>query len=86
VQRVSFGPASWIGLIGAIAAATAPVFGNLPVTWGATVAAILAAITVIGRQAQAIINTIYDEPIIDELLLVDDLPPEATDVPVDTEA
>jgi hypothetical protein len=86
VQRVSFGPASWIGLIGAIAAATAPVFGNLPVTWGATVAAILAAITVIGRQAQAIINTIYDEPIIDELLLVDDLPSEATDVPVDTEA
>jgi len=86
VQRVSFGPASWIGLIGAIAAATAPVFGNLPVTWGATVAAILAAITVIGRQAQAIINTIYDEPIIDELLLVDDLPLEATDVPVDTEA
>jgi hypothetical protein len=86
VQRVSFGPASWIGLIGAIAAATAPVFGNLPVTWGATVAAILAAITVIGRQAQAIINTIYDEPIIDELLLVDDLPAEATDVPVDTEA
>ncbi len=86
MQRVSFGPASWIGLIGAIAAATAPVFGNLPVTWGATVAAILAAITVIGRQAQAIINTIYDEPIIDELLLVDDLPSEATDVPVDTEA
>jgi hypothetical protein len=86
VQRVSFGPASWIGLIGAIAAATAPVFGNLPVTWGATVAAILAAITVIGRQAQAIINTIYDEPILDELLLVDDLPAEATDVPVDTEA
>jgi hypothetical protein len=86
VQRVSFGPASWIGLIGAIAAATAPVFGNLPVTWGATVAAILAAITVIGRQAQAIINTIYDEPIIDELALVDDLPSEATDVPVDTEA
>jgi len=86
VQRVSFGPASWIGLVGAIAAATAPVFGNLPVTWGATVAAILAAITVIGRQAQAIINTIYDEPIIDELLLVDDLPSEATDVPVDTEA
>jgi hypothetical protein len=86
VQRVSFGPASWIGLIGAIAAATAPVFGNLPVTWGATVAAILAAITVIGRQAQAIINTIYDEPILDELLLVDDLPSEATDVPVDTEA
>ncbi len=86
MQRVSFGPASWIGLIGAIAAATAPVFGNLPVTWGATVAAILAAITVIGRQAQAIINTIYDEPIINELLLVDDLPSEATDVPVDTEA
>ena len=86
MQRVSFGPASWIGLVGAIAAATAPVFGNLPVTWGATVAAILAAITVIGRQTQAIINTIYDEPIIDELLLVDDLPSEATDVPVDTEA
>ena len=87
MQRVSFGPASWIGLIGAIAAATAPVFGNLPVTWGATVAAILAAITVIGRQAQAIINTIYDEPpLLDELALVDDLPDVPTDVPVDTEA
>ena len=83
MQRVSFGPASWIGLLGAIAAAVAPVFGNLPVTWGATVAAVLAAITVLGRQAQAIVVTMYDEQVPDELLLVDDLPDEPTDVPAE---
>ena len=83
MQRISFGPASWIGLLGAVAAAVAPVFGNLPVTWGATVAAILAAITVIGRQAQAVVMTMYDEQVPDELLLVDDLPDVPTDVPAD---
>lgn len=83
MQRISFGPASWIGLLGAVAAAVAPVFGNLPVTWGATVAAVLAAITVIGRQAQAIALTMYDEQVPDELLLIDDLPDVPTDVPAD---
>jgi len=83
VQRISFGPASWIGLLGAVAAAVAPVFGNLPVTWGATVAAILAAVTVIGRQAQAVVMTMYDEQVPDELLLIDDLPDEPTDVPAE---
>lgn len=80
MNKVSFGPASWIGLIGAIAAAIAPVFSALPVTWGATVAAVLAAITVLGRQMQAIANTVYDAPIVDELVLIDELPLEPTDV------
>lgn len=83
MQKISFGPASWIGLLGAVVAAVAPVFGNLPVTWGATVAAILAAVTVIGRQAQAIVLTMYDEQVPDELLLIDDLPDLPTDVPAD---
>ncbi len=81
MNKVSFGPASWIGLIGAIAAAVAPVFGSLPVTWGATVAAVLAAITIIGRQVQAVMNTAYgvEGHVVD--ILVDDLPTEPTDAP-----
>lgn len=81
MNKVSFGPASWIGLIGAIAAALAPVFGSLPVTWGVTVAAVLAAVTVLGRQLQAIVNTMYEEPVVDELSLIDELPLDPTDVP-----
>lgn len=80
MNKVSFGPASWIGLIGAMAAALAPVFGELPVTWGATVAAVLAAVTVLGRQVQAIVNTMYDAPFVDELALIDELPDDSTDV------
>lgn len=79
MNKVSFGPASWIGLIGAIAAAVAPVFGGLPVTWGATVAAILAAITVIGRQLQAVVNTAYGVEGQPEWELVDELPAGPTD-------
>lgn len=80
MNRVTFGPASWIGLVGAIAAAVAPVFGNLPVTWGATVAAILAAVTVVGRQVQAVVGTIYGDPTADELLYAEDIPAVPTDV------
>ena len=80
MNRVTFGPASWIGLVGAIAAAVAPVFGNLPVTWGASVAAILAAVTVIGRQVQAVVGTIYGDPTADELLYAEDIPADPTDV------
>jgi hypothetical protein len=79
-NRVTFGPASWIGLVGAVAAAVAPVFGNLPVTWGATVAAILAAVTIVGRQVQAVIGTIYGDPTADELLYAEDIPADPTDV------
>lgn len=79
-NRVTFGPASWIGLVGAVAAAVAPVFGNLPVTWGATVAAILAAVTIVGRQVQAVIGTIYGDPTADELLYAEDIPDHPTDV------
>lgn len=78
-MKVPFGPASWIGLIGAIAAAVAPVFSALPVTWGTTVAAVLASVTVIGRQLQAIVNTQYPIPV-DELEFVDEPEIIPTDV------
>lgn len=78
-MKVPFGPASWIGLIGALAAACAPVFSALPVTWGATVAAVLASVTVIGRQLQAIVNT--QHPVqVDELEFVDEPEIIPTDV------
>jgi NhaP-type Na+/H+ or K+/H+ antiporter len=80
MNHVSFGPASWIGLIGAVAAALAPVFGALPTTWGAVIAAALAGVTIIGRQLQAITNTQYAEPTVVEFGdLIDELPLEATD-------
>jgi hypothetical protein len=81
VNTVSFGKASWIGLIGAIAAAIAPFFTDLPGTTGAIISGILAAITVIGRQAQAITNTKYgasDEPL-DLTTVVSEAPAVATD-------
>ena len=55
MQSVPWGKASWIGLIGACSAALSPVFSSLPTTWGATIAAVLAGITVIGRQLQALV-------------------------------
>jgi len=82
MNKVSFGPASWIGLIGAIAAAVAPVFSALPVTWGATVAAVLAAVTILGRQLQAITQTQYGGwAIVDSQELIDELPTTPTDAP-----
>lgn len=83
MNKVSFGPASWIGLIGAIAAALAPVFSQLPVTWGATVAAVLGSVVILGRQLQAVVNTIYgDGMVIEDSALVDELPVIPTDAPV----
>jgi len=83
VNKVSFGPASWIGLIGAIAAALAPVFSQLPVTWGATVAAVLGSVVILGRQLQAVVNTIYgDGVVIEDSALVDEIPDAPTDVTV----
>lgn len=83
MNKVSFGPASWIGLIGAIAAALAPVFSQFPVTWGATVAAVLGSVVILGRQLQAVVNTIYgDGVIIEDSALVDELPVTPTDAPV----
>jgi NhaP-type Na+/H+ or K+/H+ antiporter len=83
VNKVSFGPASWIGLIGAIAAALAPVFSSLPVSWGATIAAILSSVVILGRQLQAMVNTIYgDGVVIEDLALVDEIPDAPTDAPV----
>lgn len=81
MNKVSFGPASWIGLLGAIAAALAPVFSNLPGTTGAIIAAVLAGITVLGRQMQAITNTQYGTgDVMDESAYVDELPAAPTDV------
>lgn len=83
MNKVSFGPASWIGLIGAICAALAPVFSQLPVTWGATVAAVLGSVVILGRQLQAVVNTIYgDGVVIEDSALVDELPVTPTDAPV----
>ncbi len=83
MNKVSFGPASWIGLIGAIAAALAPVFSSLPVSWGATIAAILSSVVILGRQLQAMVNTIYgDGVVIEDLALVDEIPDAPTDAPV----
>ena len=83
MNKVSFGPASWIGLIGAIAAALAPVFSSLPVSWGATIAAILSSVVILGRQLQAMVNTIYgDGVVIEDLALADEIPDAPTDAPV----
>ena len=81
MNTVSFGKASWIGLIGAVIAALSPLFTSLPGTTGAIISAVLAAITVIGRQAQAVTNAKYgvtDVPI-DLTDLVSEAPPVATD-------
>lgn len=91
MKTVSFGPASWIGLVGAIAAAIAPMVGALadaaaPLgvpdqTW-IIVSAVLASVTVIGRMWQAGMNTVYGggDEFADEL--VDELPAEPTDAPI----
>ena len=91
MKTVSFGPASWIGLVGAIAAAIAPMVGALadaaaPLgvpdqTW-IIVSAVLASVTVIGRMWQAGMNTVYGggDDFADEL--VDELPAEPTDAQI----
>lgn len=81
-QKVTFGPASWIGLIGAVAAALAPVFSSLPWQWGATCATVLGVVVVLGRQLQAMTNTIYGEPsVVVSSELIDELPAIPTDAP-----
>jgi hypothetical protein len=78
MNKVSFGPASWIGLIGAIAAALSPLVTNLPGTYGAIIGACLAGVVVIGRQLQAALG----QPVtIDATGLVADAPAVPTDVP-----
>lgn len=91
MKTVSFGPASWIGLVGAIAAAIAPMIGALadaaaPLgvpdqTW-IIVSAVLASVTVIGRMWQAGMNTVYGggDDYAEEL--VDELPAQPTDAPL----
>lgn len=80
-QSVKFGPASWIGLIGAVAAALAPVFSTLPWQWGATCATVLGVVVVLGRQMQAMVQTMYAEPVpVISSELVDELPAAPTDV------
>lgn len=81
-NKVTFGPASWIGLVGAICAAVAPVITeNVPGQTGAIIAAVLAAVVILGRQAQAVVNTIYaGDDFADEMLYAEDIPDEPTDV------
>lgn len=91
MKTVSFGPASWIGLVGAIAAAIAPMVGALadaaaPLgvpdqTW-IIVSAVLASVTVIGRMWQAGMNTVYGGGDDFASELVDELPAEPTDAPI----
>ena len=78
MNKVSWGPASWIGLIGAIAAALAPLVTNLPGTTGAWIAGLLAAITVIGRQLQAAVG---GAPVVDATGVIADPPAIPTDAP-----
>lgn len=81
-QKVTFGPASWIGLIGALAAALAPVVSTLPWQWGATCATVLGAVVVLGRQLQAMVQTMYGEPaVVVSAELIDELPAIPTDAP-----
>lgn len=87
---MSFGWASRIGTIGAVAAVLVPFIPELsdqaaelgvPGSVWVWVAALLATVTVIGRMAQAAIATIYSgEPDAVSVELVDDIPR------VDTEA
>jgi hypothetical protein len=78
VNKVSWGPASWIGVIGAIAAALAPLVTNLPGTYGAVIGAVLAGIVVIGRQIQAAVG---GSPVVDAVGVVADPPAIPTDAP-----
>ena len=80
MNKVSFGWASWIGVVGAVAAALSPLVTNLPGQWGATIAAILAGITVIGRQLQAAVGTMYGTGSVDESQYVTEAPTVPTDV------
>lgn len=83
MNKVSFGPASWIGLIGAVCAALAPVFSSLPWQWGATCATVLGSVLVLGRQLQAMVNTAYGSAVvIEDSALVDEIPDAPTDAPV----
>lgn len=84
MNTITFGPASWIGLVGAIAAALAPIFSELPTTWGVVVGAVLAGLTVTGRQLQAVYATKYP-PMIDEFELVDEPEIVPTDVGLDAD-
>ena len=50
---------------------------------GATIAAILSSVVILGRQLQAMVNTIYgDGVVIEDLALVDEIPDAPTDAPV----
>lgn len=84
MDKVSFGWASRIGTIGAVAAVLVPFIPELadqaaamgvPGSVWVWVAGLLATVTVIGRMAQAAIATIYSgEPDAMSVELVDDTP------------
>jgi hypothetical protein len=78
-MKVSFGAASWWGLIGSVLAALAPLFTSISATQGGVIAAILSAVTILGRMAQAMSNTSNPVPA-DELSVVDEPQIIPTDV------
>ena len=51
---VKWGASSWWGLVGAVIAALSPLFTSISATQGGIIAAVLSAVTIIGRQAQAV--------------------------------
>lgn len=78
MSNVSWGKASWIGLISAIIAALSPLVTNIPGTAGLIVGAALSGILVIGRQLQAAFGP---APVVDASGLLADPPSAPTDVP-----
>ena len=78
-MKVSFGAASWWGLIGAVIAALSPLFTSISAEQGGIIAAVLSVVTIIGRQLQAMANTANPVPA-DELGVVDEPEVIPTDV------
>ena len=51
---VKWGASSWWGLAAAVIAALSPLFTAISAAQGGIIAALLSAVTIIGRQAQAV--------------------------------
>jgi hypothetical protein len=78
-MKVTFGAASWWGLIGAIIAGLSPLFTSISAEQGGIIAAVLSVVTIIGRQLQAMSMTSHPFPF-DELGVVDEPEVIPTDV------
>jgi hypothetical protein len=78
-MKVSFGAASWWGLVGAVIAALSPLFTSISAEQGGIIAAVLSVVTILGRQLQAMAVTANPVPA-DELGVVDEPEVIPTDV------